>query len=107
MLDVFGEATSIFRTEPAPLDVSLDRLRLFAGTDGLVGQFTVFERSLRLAPGNVARTKAGREDRTAFVAYKRGKGLVIRTGTPQWASEIGARRDVAEVTRRIWTLSSR
>ena len=62
---------------------------------------------MRLAPGNVPRTKAGRDDRTAFVAYKRGDGLVIRVGTPQWSSRISSLRDVAEVTRRIWTLSSR
>ncbi|MBA2506598.1 MAG: hypothetical protein H0V29_11750 [Thermoleophilaceae bacterium] len=107
VLNVFGEQTGAFSTEPAPLDVSLDRLRLFANTDGIVGEFEDFERSLRLAPGNVPRTKAGREDRTAFVAYKRGEGLVIRVGTPQWSARISSLRDVAEVTRRIWTLSSR
>lgn len=106
-LNVFGEATSFFGTEPAPLDVSLDRARIFTRTDGIVGRFGRYERSDRLAPPNKVLTEAGRDERTAFVAYRRERGLVIRAGTPQWAGEISASKDVAAVTGRIWNLLAR
>jgi hypothetical protein len=41
------------------------------------------------------------------VAYRFGKGLVIRTGLPQWSQRLGSDQETAAVTRRMWTLLSR
>ena len=46
--NLFGERTGLVRTGPAPLSVSQDELGLFKGVGSLIGDFTVFERSLAL-----------------------------------------------------------
>ena len=44
------------------------------------------------------------------MAYRLGKGTVIRLGTPQWARELEERRlsrEVPQITERIWAYLSR
>jgi len=41
------------------------------------------------------------------LAYRMGKGLVIRTGLPNWSQHLGSDQETAAVTRRMWTLLSR
>jgi len=110
--DLFGEATELFRATPAaPLRAQRDALGLFEGVDQLFGEFSLFERSAELPAGAVLRSAAGREEETpAFVAYRLGKGTVIRPGTPQWARELRESRlgvEVPQVTKRIWALLGR
>ena len=110
--DLFGERTRRFHTDiPAPLRVEADRLGLFEDVDQLFGEFSRFERSERLPEGARRLSAAGREpDEAAFVAYRLGKGTVVRVGTPQWARELEESRlgrEVPRVTRRIWALLSR
>jgi hypothetical protein len=111
--DVFGERASVFTSPEAPLVLSQDKLGIFAGSDGFVGSFTRFERSDGLDPKAALLTagsrpaapgEAGKPD---FVAYTLGKGLVIRTGTDQWPAELTNSPEVANATRRMWTLLSR
>jgi hypothetical protein len=107
--NVFGERTAPLRTGAAPLDVFEDELGLFRGLSSLVGEFTLFERSVALPAGSAVETSAGRErGEPAFVAYRRGRGLVLRTGTPQWGRALDERLsvEVERVTRRIWALLS-
>ena len=106
--DLFGERTSLFRSDPpAPLQRGVRRLGLFARVDELFGEFSVFERSDRLPPDAELLTSAGREEgEPAFVAYRLGKGTVIRAGH----AAVGARArgeqrssvEVPRVTQRIW-----
>jgi hypothetical protein len=107
-VNVFGEQTAPARIVPAPMVVNEDRLGLFAHTDNFVGLFSRFEQSQGLVPGARVLTSAGRDaQHPAFVAYRLGKGLMIRTGTPDWASSIAGDIELTQVTRRIWTLLSR
>ena len=110
--DLFGERTEVFRAEvPAPLAAQRDGLGLFEDVDDLFGEFSVFERSISLPPDAELETAAGREaEEPAFVAYRLGKGVVIRLGTPQWSCELEESRlsaEVPEVTKRIWSLLAR
>ena len=110
--NVFGERTKeLLRTDPAPLVVETDELELFGGGDRFVGEFTLFEPSAALPGGQGPRSAAGRDPGApAFVAYELGKGLVIRSGTPQWARELSEGRlgvEVPRATRRIWRLLGR
>ena len=107
-VDAFGEGTALLRTSSAPLTVFENGLGLFDDLDEFVGDFTVFEESSGL-PSEARRVAtAGRDPRRpAFVAYGMGGGLVIRSGTPQWARELEEERLGAEVplvTNRIWRL---
>ena len=64
--------------------------------------------SLQLPARARALTAAGREPgRASLVAYRLGRGLVIRLGTPQWSRRIGPDPEVATVTRKVWALLSR
>jgi hypothetical protein len=106
-VNLFGERTGdLLRTSAAPLVLEQDGLGLFGDADRFVGEFTLFERSAELPPRTEALTAAGRDaGEPAFVAYRLGKGLVIRSGTPQWAAELSAGRlsvEVPRATRRIW-----
>jgi len=105
--DLFGERTEPFRTdEPAPLRQQRDRLRLLRGTDRLFGDFSRFERSVKLPPDAELLTAAGREaDQPAFVGYRLGKGTVIRPGTPEWTRQLRESSlglEVPRITKSIW-----
>lgn len=104
--DAFGEEARVRRSRPAPLRRDVDELRLFAPGDRFVGSFETFEESVRRAPGSRVLTGAGRLDRRpALVAYRLGRGTLIRVGAPGWGRSLtgfGAGGDTARVTRRIF-----
>jgi hypothetical protein len=107
-VDAFGEGTALLRTSSAPLTVFEDGLGLFEDLDAFFGDFTVFEESAGLPTESRRIATAGRDPRSpAFVVFGLGGGLVIRTGTPQWARELEEARlseEVPAVTNRIWRL---
>jgi hypothetical protein len=86
-----------------------DSIGLFAGTDGLFSGFDRFEPAASLGRGARLVAGAGEQEGAPVVAaYQLGKGLVIRTGLPQWSQRLGAGDpNVVAVTRRAWTLLSR
>ncbi|MEA2420356.1 MAG: hypothetical protein QOE60_2562, partial [Thermoleophilaceae bacterium] len=105
----FGEATApLTTTDPAPLTVFEDGLGIFEGLDAFIGDFTEFEQSRRLPTGARPIASAGRDpSEPAFVAFGLGGGLVIRSGTAQWASQLDESAlsdEVPAVTKRIWRL---
>jgi hypothetical protein len=104
----FGETTAPLKTSSAPLTVFEDGLGLFEGLDAFIGDFTEFEQSRRLPTGARPIASAGRDpNEPAFVAYGLGGGIVIRSGTAQWARELDESAlsvEVPAVTKRIWRL---
>lgn len=106
--NVFGEQTALAGSAAAPLVVSRDALGLFSASDGFVGLFTRFELQRALVGGARGVVGAGRDPRhPAFVAYRLGKGIVVRAGTPQWTAALGGDSEVQAVTRSTWDLLSR
>jgi hypothetical protein len=108
-VNLFGERTEgLLRTSEAPLVVENDDLGLFGAADRFIGEFTLFERSAAMPPRTEPLTAAGRDPgEPAFVAYRLGRGIVIRAGTPQWGAELSPGRlsvEVPRATRRIWRL---
>ena len=100
---VFGEDTEAFESLLAPLVRTRDDLNLFAGTDGVIGLFSRFEQA---EPAEDARllVNAGRDPaKPAFAAYRIGRGLFVRVGTPEWARALRTRPEVAAVMARLWT----
>jgi flagellar hook assembly protein FlgD len=106
--NVFGEQTAPTSSAAAPLVVNRDTLGLFAGSDGFIGLFTRFEQQQALVSGARVLSGAGRDPKhPAFVAYRLGRGTVVRVGTPQWARATATDTEVAAVTRTVWDLLSR
>ncbi|MCA1683290.1 MAG: hypothetical protein LC685_04800, partial [Actinobacteria bacterium] len=107
--DVFGaHLQAVIRRPISLLAFARDAVGLFAGTDGLFKGFGAFEGTASIGRG--ARLAAGageQEGRPVIVAYRLGRGLVIRTGLPEWTSRLASTPSVATVTRRIWALLSR
>jgi hypothetical protein len=106
--NIFGEQTSETTIEQAPMAVNPgSELGLLSGTDGFFGQFEQFEQEDRLVSGTQLLESAGRDPKhPAFVAYKLGNGIVVRVGTPQWASQLATDPELTSVTRHIWTFLS-
>jgi hypothetical protein len=108
--NALGESTELVRTSAAPLTVFEDGIGLFEGLSDFVGEFTVFENSHGFPRSARRITAAGRDaDQPAFVAYGLGGGIVVRTGTPQWARELeesALSLELPQVTKRIWKLLS-
>jgi hypothetical protein len=109
-VDAFGETSSLLKTSAAPLAVFKEGLGLFEGLDLFIGDFTVFEESQGLPSSARPIATAGRDPtKPAFVAYGLDGGVVIRSGTPQWARELAEAalsEEVPAVTKRIWRLLS-
>lgn len=89
------------------LTVKMDRLGLFAGTDGRLVGFRSAEPIGSLQAGAALLAEAGPEGgRPVIAAYRLGKGLVIRTGLPDWRSHLTDDPAVDAVTNRAWKLLS-
>ncbi|HEY1357220.1 MAG TPA: N,N-dimethylformamidase beta subunit family domain-containing protein [Thermoleophilaceae bacterium] len=98
--NALGERTRLTRRDAAPLTVQEDRLGIFAGA-GQLGDFSLFDLS---SGGRRRLTSAGPDpDQPAFVAYRLGKGIVVRSGTPQWAANLSD-PGAAGATEQIWSL---
>lgn len=106
--DVFGSTLSPLAHRRVELLAGQDHIGLFKGGDGLFRGFNSFEETL--AAGAGARVTAEAEEQGAragapvIVALSLGRGLVIRTGLPQWSSRIGRDANVGALTRRTWVL---
>jgi hypothetical protein len=108
--NVFGEQVDEAQIQPAPMAVNQpDTLGLFGNvTDGFFGDFKQFEQSQRLVGGTQILSSAGRDPQhPAFVAYRLGKGIVVRAGTPEWGPSLAGDIELTDVTRRVWSLLSR
>ena len=87
------------------------RQGLFRGGDGLFRGFSAVEETITPGPGVrvVARAEqqGARTGAPVIVAAARGRGLVIRTGLPQWGARMGGDLNVQAMTKRAWILLSR
>lgn len=104
--DVFGTGLRA-ATAKGDLLAGQDAIGLFDGTDGQFSGFSRLEETVSPGTGakivSVAQTSDGKP---VIVAERVGRGLVIRTGLPEWEQRLGD-ADVATMTRRVWKLLSR
>jgi len=109
-LNVFGEQVDEARIEQAPMAVNQpDTLGLFQDVaNGVFGDFNYFEQSQRLVGGAQILSSAGRDPQhPAFIAYRLGKGIVVRSGSREWGPDLAGSVELTDVTRRVWSLLSR
>jgi hypothetical protein len=108
--NVFGEQVDEARIEQAPMAVNQpDTLGLFQDVaNGVFGDFNYFEQSQRLVGGAQILSSAGRDPQhPAFIAYRLGKGIVVRSGSREWGPDLAGSVELTDVTRRVWSLLSR
>jgi N,N-dimethylformamidase beta subunit-like protein len=105
--DLFGSRIRPVQQRPVELLTYLDHLGLFSPTAGSIGGYGAFEQTVSTGGGRVMAAAGPQAGQPVVVAYRMGKGLVFRTGLPQWSQRLGSDQDTAAVTRRMWTLLSR
>jgi hypothetical protein len=106
--DIFGSAISPLRGGSVELLAGDDAIQLFHGTDGSFQNFETREETVD--PGRDAKVvslAATADGRPVIVAVQLKKGLVIRTGLPQWADRArSGDANVQALTRQALALVS-
>ena len=90
------------------LNAESDDINLFAGTAGSLGTWHGWEVTDDTGAGRLVATAVNDDGADVFVAYRLGRGLVIRPGVRGWNAALDD--DIAPpatTTRRIWTLLRR
>jgi hypothetical protein len=105
--DLFGSRVKPPQHRQVDLLTYLDKIGLFAPTAGSLTGYDTFEQTASTGGGHVVAAAGEQAGQPVVVAYRMGKGLVIRTGLPQWSQRLGDDQETAAVTRRMWTLISR
>jgi hypothetical protein len=104
--DLFGSRIKPIEQRPVELLTYLDRIGLFSPTAGSISGYDTFEQTTGTGGGNVVAAAGEQAGQPVVLAFRFGKGLVIRTGLPQWSQRVGSDQETAAVTRRMWTLLS-
>jgi hypothetical protein len=105
--DLFGSALGPVTRRRIDLLAGDDAIGLFEGTDGSFSGFDSFEETREPGEGNEVVASASTDNgRPVIVALRDGRGLVVRTGLPQWTQRLDD-ANVAQLTRRVWQLFSR
>jgi hypothetical protein len=107
--DLFGARLgSVVRPRaPVTLVNVSDKIDLFAGTAGQFGAVESYEPTAGVSGGHgaiaaAAATQDG--DRQVIVAARLGKGLVIRTGLPEFSARVRRSPELAALLDRTWSL---
>ena len=102
--DVFGARIGPLRDREIDLLVGDDGIGLFEGGDGSFSDFQGYE--VTNDPGDGGRFVATGQDaegRRVIVAIRSGRGLVIRTGLPEWERRM-RNPNVSALTRRAFEI---
>ena len=94
--------------ETSGLLAQSDRINIFSGTAGSLGTWEAWEETRDVGRGRLLATAVADGGEEVFVAYRLGRGLVIRPGVRGWGRALDD--DVAPpgaTMRRIWTLLRR
>lgn len=105
--DLFGARLRPIAREPVTLVNVIDRIDLFAGTTGQFAGFDLYEQTVdvRGGPEAIAAAAATQDgNRQVIVAARDRKGLVIRTGLPEFSARLREDAELAELLDRMWTL---
>jgi hypothetical protein len=105
--DLFGARIGAVRRERVDLSIFDDdeRIALFTGGPGLFPGVEAWEPTLRVSGESRVLSSATTPDgEKVIVAARFGRGLVVRTGVPAFATRLKTDRSSAELVGRIWTL---
>jgi hypothetical protein len=109
--DLFGATLRPVARGHVTLQSFTDELQLFAETNGTFGPFGRYERTDRVGAdadlaSNAVISAGGPIGKSVIVAVRFGKGVVIRTGLPEFPDRLSAGGTVTTLMERIWTILS-
>lgn len=106
--DLFGAVLRDVVRDPTRLTVADDRIKLFAGDEGEFPGVTSYEATSREDGGaRVVADAVTAQGRPVVVAARLGKGLVVRTGLPDFPQRLNAHPESAALMNRLWVLLAR
>jgi len=105
--DLFGAVLRPVERAPTTLTVADDRIDLFKGDEGVFPGVSAHEATGRLDDGALAADAVSTAGRPVIVAVRIGRGLVVRTGIPDFAQRLTPRPESAALMNRLWVLMSR
>ncbi|MGI8557153.1 MAG: hypothetical protein ACR2ND_02400 [Solirubrobacteraceae bacterium] len=105
--DLFGARIDPLAPLQGPLTNFLDRIGLFAGGGGQLAGYTQGEATQSVGSGSqlVASAVTG-AGRPVLVAVRYGRGLLVRTGLPEFPSRLAGDPTAQALIGRLWTLLS-
>jgi hypothetical protein len=105
--DLFGARLDPIRRRTVDLSILEDdeRVQLFAGEEGLFPAVEAWEATASVGTeAQLASSAVTPDGDEVIVAARFGRGLVIRTGIPGFATRLNSDPASAELIGRVWTL---
>ncbi|MCW3010445.1 MAG: hypothetical protein JWO90_849 [Solirubrobacterales bacterium] len=104
--DLFGAVLRDPQRGPTELTVADDDIGLFEGDEGILPGVAAYESTSRLDDGELVADAVTTQGRPVVLAARYGRGLVIRTGIPDFAQRLTPRPESAALMNRLWVLMS-
>lgn len=105
--DIFGSTLAPQRKGSFDITSGKDSIGLFEGTSGLFSNYDVIEQTTSTGKAKTVASAVSGDGAVVIVAFRVGRGLVIRYGLPQLPSRLTTDPDVEGLIERSWQLLSR
>ena len=105
--DIFGSSLAPQRKGSFDITSGKDSIGLFEGTSGLFSNYDVIEQTTSTGKAKTVASAVSGDGAVVIVAFRVGRGLVIRYGLPQLPSRLTTDPDVEGLIERSWQLLSR
>ncbi|MSX01627.1 MAG: hypothetical protein F2813_00530 [Actinobacteria bacterium] len=105
--DIFSTTLAGLQKGNFEVTAGKDSIGLFEGTSGLFSNYDAIDETTSVGKGKIVSSAVGGDGEIVIVAFRLGRGLVIRYGLPQLPSRIETDSDVKGLIERSWQLLSR
>lgn len=105
--DIFGSTLEPPARGDFDITAGDDQINLFKGTSGLFNNYAAIEATKSVPGGKPLSAAVTADGAVTIVAFRVGKGTVIRYGLPQLPSRLTTDPDVQGLMTRSWQLLSR
>ena len=105
--DIFSSTLAPPRRGSFDVTAGKDSIGLFQGTSGLFSNYDVIQQTTSTGKGKTVASAVSGDGAVVIVAFRVGRGLVIRYGLPQLPSRLTTDPDVEALIARSWQLLSR
>ncbi len=105
--DIFGSSLAPLEKGSFNVTAGKDQLGLFEGTSGLFSNYELIEQTTATGKAKTLSSAVTEDGAVVIVAFRVGRGIVIRYGLPQLPSRLATDPDIQGLIERSWQLLSR
>ncbi len=106
-LDALSSRLGPLVRRPTDITVFTQGAGLFDTVSGVFPRWPAYEPTRSVAPGRILALAGPNPSTPVILAYRLGRGLVIRAGLPGWDARLGSDPGVSDLTDQAWKLLSR